>query len=256
MKILLVGYGRMGQALAQQWLSLSDLTLTVISPHSPKHPNFFNQLGDLPSPNKPDLIVFAVKPQVLSSIAADYKPLIGEHTIIVSVAAGISLASLKQWLGESVVRLMPNLPVTVNQGVIGAYAPQLTHRQRLVVEKLLKGLGSVIWVEREVLIDAITAISGSGPAYYYYFTECLARAGQSLGLPLEVAQELAQQTFIGSAAVLAQLPDKEVSELRAQVTSPQGTTAAALQTFEQQNLNQSILKAAKAAFQRAQELSK
>jgi pyrroline-5-carboxylate reductase len=256
MKVLLVGYGRMGKALATGWLQNGKMDVTIVSPHCPKLSNFFADVRLIPNTYRPDVIIFAVKPQLLLDVAPLYTKFTTEQTVIVSVAAGFALGKLKHLIGGCLVRAMPNLPIIVGQGVMGLYAEEISHQQRESVETLFKEVGTLMWVESEQLIDAVTAISGSGPAYFYYFTECLSRAGEHLGLSFEEARTLAHQTFIGAASLLKQDPYQSVSGLRQQVTSPQGTTAAALAAFEQENLDDCVMTAVQAAFKRAQELSR
>lgn len=255
MKVLLVGYGRMGQALSESWLSSDNFDLTVVSPHCPNLPNFFTSAGQISQQYQADIIVFAVKPQILVKVVPEYRKFVHEHTLVISVATGVSLNTLKELINGHLVRAMPNLPVVAGQGVIGLYACSLSGEEQQLVNHLFKDSGTTVWVESEDLIDAITALSGSGPAYFYYFTECLSQAGQGLGLPTELSAVLARQTFVGAAAVLAAKPDQAIAQLRQQVTSPNGTTAAALAAFEQEELERCVDIAVKAALQRARELS-
>ncbi|AIK95757.1 pyrroline-5-carboxylate reductase [Candidatus Odyssella acanthamoebae] len=255
MKVLLVGYGRMGSALATGWSKGDRIDVTVVSPHCPTLSNFFTDVRLIPDTYQPDVIVFAVKPQLLLDVAPHYAKFITEQTVVVSVAAGFSLGKLSQLIGGCLVRAMPNLPIIIGQGVIGLYADEISDQQHESVETLFKEVGTIIWVGSEQLINAITAISGSGPAYFYYFTECLARAGEHLGLSSDVALALAQQTFVGAASLVNENRDETVNGLRQQVTSPKGTTAAALVAFDQENLSDCVVTAVQAAFKRAQELS-
>lgn len=255
MKVLLIGYGRMGQALSESWLNSDDFELTVVSPHCPSLPNFFTSAGQIPHQYQADIIVFAVKPQILVKVVPEYRKFVHEQTLVISVATGVSLNTLKELIGGQLVRAMPNLPVVIGQGVIGLCGYNLSDREQQLVNHLFKDSGTTVWVESEDLIDAITALSGSGPAYFYYFTECLSQAGQKLGLPAELSAVLARQTLLGSAAVLAEKPDQTIAQLRQQVTSPNGTTAAALAAFEHEKLERCVDTAVKASLQRARELS-
>ncbi|MBW8310305.1 MAG: pyrroline-5-carboxylate reductase [Candidatus Paracaedibacteraceae bacterium] len=255
MKVLLVGYGCMGSALATPWSKDDLIELMVVSPHCPQLPNFVCDVKLLADNYRPDAIIFAVKPQLLSKVAPYYAKFVTEHTVVVSVAAGFSLQRLRQLIGGCLVRAMPNLPIVIGQGVIGLYADKISTVQRYCIDLLFGSAGTTTWTASEQLIDAITAISGSGPAYFYYFTECLREAGEHLGLSPDIASMVAQQTFIGTAALLNEKQDQTVEELRQQVTSPNGTTAAALSVFEQEGLKERVKIAVHAAFKRAQELS-
>ncbi len=256
MKVLLVGYGRMGCALAAAWAKLKGMEIMVVSPHCPKLPNFVSDVRLLADHYRPDVIIFAVKPQLLLEIVPHYVKFTTEQTIIVSVAAGFSLQELSQLIGGCVIRAMPNLPIVIGQGIIGLYADKISDGQRQCVEVLFDNVGITVWAASEQLIDAITAVSGSGPAYFYYFTECLSRAGEQMGLSPAIAQMVAKQTFVGAAALLNEKQDQTVAELRQQVTSPNGTTAAALAAFEQEGLSDCVKIAVQEAFKRAQELSR
>jgi pyrroline-5-carboxylate reductase len=159
------------------------------------------------------------------------------HGLVISVAAGVSLASLRGAGGPrpAIVRTMPNTPAGIGRGAIGAVADAaLTAEDHAFTQKLLSAAGQVFWLEREALIDAVTAISGSGPAYFYRFTELLAQAGRDLGLPDAMADDLARLTFTGAAAWL-DASQKPAAQLRREVTSPNGVTAAALAEFDRED---------------------
>jgi pyrroline-5-carboxylate reductase len=206
---------------------------------------------------KAGVLFLAVKPQVMANVLPSYRALIGPETIVVSIAAGKTLAFLTEHLGDvAMVRAMPNTPAMIGRGVTGAFAnPRVTPAQRKLVDSLLTVSGPVEWVENEALIDAVTAVSGSGPAYVFYLVECMAEAGRKLGLPADLAMRLARATVSGAGELLHQSPG-EPSELRKNVTSPGGTTAAALAVLMAEDGMQPLFDAAiKAARDRAEELA-
>jgi pyrroline-5-carboxylate reductase len=206
-----------------------------------------------------EVVVFAVKPQQMQE-AARFSGLKPNANLVVSIAAGITLASLAGWLGgpnvphTKLVRVMPNTPALIGAGVSGLYAmPGVNEAERKQAEAILGAVGATVWIEDEALMDAVTAISGSGPAYVFWFIEQLANAGESLGLPPEVSRKLALETVLGSARLAAQSADSPTA-LRERVTSKGGTTEAALKAFEEQKLAERFLRAIEAARDRGVEL--
>lgn len=198
-------------------------------------------------------VVLAVKPQQMREALAGLTP--GPGTLIVSIAAGVRLASLQRWLGPGLhyVRTMPNTPALLNQGITGLFAPDGTPPgARELAESILRAAGATVWLQREDEIDAVTALSGSGPAYYFLLTEVLREAGAALGLSPETAAQLARQTFIGAAAMAA--GDTDVGELRRQVTSKGGTTEAAVAALESAGLRRIFADALSAAARRGRDL--
>ena len=200
------------------------------------------------------LVVWAVKPQTFKDAAAQVRP----HTpnaVHLSVAAGIRSSSLVDWLGsERIVRAMPNTPALIGLGMTALYArPAISAAQRQQVEQVLSPTGQLLWVEDEVQLDAVTALSGSGPAYVFYFLEAMAQAGVAMGLSAAQAHQLAVGTFAG-ASELARRSDESPAVLRQRVTSKGGTTYAALQSMEADQLGQKLQNALRAAQQRAREL--
>ena len=200
------------------------------------------------------LVVWAVKPQVLREAALAAAPLLGS-ALHLSVAAGIRSDSLAGWLGtERLVRAMPNTPALVGQGMTALRAAGgVSGADRALVEQVLAATGRLTWVEHEAQMDAVTALSGSGPAYVFYFLEAMIEAGVSLGLSAEQSRELAQATFAGSAALAAQ-SDESPQVLRERVTSKGGTTYAALCALEAAQVKPHFVQAMQAAAQRAAEL--
>lgn len=256
-KFLLVGCGVMGSGLKQGWeRAKAPFDVTVIDPSNPAD---FSAVDQLPKEYKPDVVIFAVKPQVLPEVLPFYKRFTGQGCLFLSIAAGVSLDIYHKKLGENeaIIRSMPNLPVTVGQGmaVLVTRSP-LNEHHRALGQTIFEASGKVIWLEKEGLLDVVTAISGSGPGYFFRFVECLASSGVANGLPSEVAMLLARQTAIGAGAMLEQT-SQSAAELRKRVTSPGGTTAAALSVFDQGHaLSRLTHTAVKAAIQRGQELSR
>jgi len=201
-----------------------------------------------------DVVVFAVKPQQLREVAQQAAPLLAGK-LLISIAAGIRAGDLARWAGsESVVRTMPNTPALVQSGMTGMYAlPGVSAAQREQAQAILMAVGDVLWLEDETMIDAVTAISGSGPAYVFYFIEALQKAGQELGFSADDARRLSLATFLG-ASKLAASSDEEPGVLRARVTSKNGTTERALLSMDANHVAEYIAQAAKAAADRAKEM--
>jgi pyrroline-5-carboxylate reductase len=202
-----------------------------------------------------DVVVLAVKPQVLRQVVSSW-PKLAPGTCVLSIAAGIRAADIARWLGghAAVVRAMPNTPALVGAGIAGLYAlPGASAAQRRQAESILAAVGACVWVDDEARIDAVTAISGSGPAYVFLFIEALEAAGRDLGLDAATARALALETFRG-AAELAVHDGAEPAELRARVTSKGGTTERGIAALEAHGVRQAVLAAARAADARAREL--
>jgi pyrroline-5-carboxylate reductase len=200
------------------------------------------------------LIVFAVKPQDLREACKSLR-MLGMRGLALSIAAGVSSISIARWLGsERVVRAMPNTPALVGQGITGLYArPAVEHSARESATTLMEAVGSAVWFEDEGMLDAVTAISGSGPAYVFRFIEALQQAAGEMGMDPARARQFAVQTFAGAATLAAQSAEP-VSVLRERVTSPGGTTAAALASLERNHVGEAIVAAAHAALARSREL--
>jgi pyrroline-5-carboxylate reductase len=202
-----------------------------------------------------DVIVLAVKPQQLSALLRGL-PLLRAEQLVLSIAAGVRARDIARWLGKhrAVVRAMPNTPALVGAGITGLFAlPEVSANQKVWADQVLAAVGAVVWVEDEAQIDAVTAISGSGPAYVFYFIEALEQAGIDLGLPADTARKLTLHTFYGAAA----LAIKDISppaELRAKVTSKGGTTERGILTLEEGGVKTAIVRAAHAAAERAVEM--
>jgi pyrroline-5-carboxylate reductase len=220
--------------------------------------NTFAECG--PAMENADIVVLAVKPQVMKAVASNAAAAIesnAKQPLFVSIAAGINLFSLQSWLGEAqaIVRCMPNTPSLIQMGASGLFANEHTSIvQKNLAETVLKAAGIVQWVQSEAEIDAVTAISGSGPAYYFLLMEAMIDAGVDLGLSRETASELTLQTAVG-AAQMAKESDVDVAELRRRVTSPGGTTEQAINTFESAHLRDIVKAAVNAANRRSGELA-
>lgn len=203
-----------------------------------------------------DVVVLSVKPQVMKDVCLALAPHLEPQQLVISIAAGITCASLEQWLGAvPLVRCMPNTPALLRQGVSGLYASaRVNATQREHAEQLLGAVGLALWLDEEQLIDAVTAVSGSGPAYFFLLIEAMTAAGEKLGLPRATAAQLTLHTALG-AARMAVASDVEASELRRRVTSPAGTTEAAIRTFQAGGFEQLVEDALNAAAQRSAELA-
>lgn len=262
--LVLVGAGKMGGALLQGWLELGlePGRIRVVEPEpGPALRALCAERGiALSSPETPpEVLVLAIKPQMLDVAAPQIAGLAGEATLVVSILAGKTITNVLSRLPQAraIVRAMPNLPAAIGRGITGAVAnAAVTSTQRRCADALLSAVGRVEWLEDESLIDAVTAVSGSGPAYVFYLAECLAEAGRKAGLPADVAERLARTTVEGAGALLEQRPENSAAALRESVTSRGGTTAAALDVLRGADGLEILLeKAVLAAKQRAQALS-
>lgn len=229
MAVLLVGCGRMGGAMARGWAGREAIfVLDPLAEALPEGARRVEALETLAGENL--VVVLAVKPQIFGTLGPSLRPLADGSALFVSIMAGITLAQLGEALGgvQRIVRAMPNTPAAIGRGITAA-APgaAITPADRARVDQLLAPTGALLWLDDEAQMDAVTAVSGSGPAYFFRFTEALARAGEGAGLPPPIAMQLARATFTGAAA-LAEQEAAELAALRQQVTSPGGTTAAGL----------------------------
>jgi pyrroline-5-carboxylate reductase len=262
--ILLVGAGKMGSALLQGWLALglSPGGVAVIEPQPSDEITALAGRGLRlnPSPQSDrDIaaVVIAVKPQVAPAVMPTLVPFIATTTVVVSIMAGKTLRFLETSLpSAALVRAMPNTPAAVARGITVAVPnARVSATQRDLVHALLSAVGQVQWTEREELMDAVTALSGSGPAYVFLLVETMARAGCAAGLPPALAQALARATVAGSGELLHRSP-LDAATLRHNVTSPGGTTAAALEVLmTEDGLQQLMTKAIAAATKRSRELA-
>lgn len=260
MNTLFIGYGRMGSAIGAAWRKSHLVgSISAVDPHQQfsDSAQLYADLDEVPQ-RAFDLILVATKPGQACQALAALPDHLCQGAVVISVAAGITCASLSAALRGRcpVVRAMPNTPVLVGAGCSGLFsANALDAERREQITQLFDAVGKAYWVEQEGQLDAVTALSGSGPAYYHLFSEALADAGEALGLPADLARALAAQTALGAASLQVQ-PGADFVALRSAVTSPNGTTAAAIARLEQdQALRHLVETAARAAFVRSQELS-
>ncbi|WP_200842749.1 pyrroline-5-carboxylate reductase [Zhongshania aliphaticivorans] len=205
-----------------------------------------------------NVVILAVKPQIMKLVASDIADAVKTHQpLVISIAAGVTSDSLANWLGGSpaIVRCMPNTPALVRSGATALYAnTQVSDLQRQQATTILEAVGLALWVEQESQLDAVTAVSGSGPAYFFLVMEAMQAAGRDMGLSNDVAKQLTLQTALG-AAQMAMASDVDVAELRRRVTSPKGTTERAINTLEEGGLRQLFAQALDGARVRAEELA-
>lgn len=260
--LVLVGCGRMGQALVQGWLKngLSEAALVGINPSTPSNfpggARHLQSVESLPADMTPAAIVIAVKPNIVDSVLPVLAHFAVQDILIISVAAGVKLERLEM-VFKSAVRAMPNTPSEIGYGITAAVAGRhVSQQHHALATALLGATGSMLWVDDEALMDTVTAVSGSGPAYIFAMTEAMAAAGRAEGLPDDVALILARQTVIGAARLMAQRQDMDPGTLREQVTSPGGTTAAALAVLRADDgLGALVRRAIGAAARRSRELA-
>lgn len=258
--LLLIGCGRMGAALARGWLrnGLDPAALIVVDPAGP--PTLGEGIrhlatpGDLADDAAPAAIAIAVKPQTITGVLDALPRFATARPLLVSIAAGVTLGRLTRALPRA-VRAMPNTPAAIGRGITAAVAvPDLDEDGRALAAALLAATGDFLWLAEEGQLDAVTAVSGSGPAYVFALVEAMAWAGHLEGLPIKVAERLARQTAIGAAALLSET-GMPAALLREQVTSPGGTTAAALDILrDEDGLEPLVVKAVAAAARRSREL--
>ncbi|OOG13071.1 pyrroline-5-carboxylate reductase [Pseudomonas sp. B21-040] len=203
-----------------------------------------------------DVVVLAVKPQAMKAVCEAIRPSLKPNQLVVSIAAGITCASMNNWLGaQPIVRCMPNTPALLRQGVSGLFATaQVNADQRQQAQELLSAVGIALWLNEEQQLDAVTAVSGSGPAYFFLLIEAMTAAGVKLGLPADIAAQLTLQTALG-AAHMAVASDVDAAELRRRVTSPAGTTEAAIKSFQAGGFEALVETALGAAAHRSAEMA-
>jgi pyrroline-5-carboxylate reductase len=264
--LVLVGAGKMGGAMLEGWLGvgLPGRAVTVIDPQPSEALTRLAQargiaLNPADGPRAPEALVLATKPQMLDAAAPQVNRMVGPGTLVLSILAGKTIRDLRSRLpnARAVVRAMPNLPASIGRGATGAAANgEVSEPQRRMADALLRSVGVVEWLTSEDLIDAVTAVSGSGPAYIFHLAECLAEAGVAAGLPRELSERLARATVTGAGELLFQ-SDLSPATLRQNVTSPGGTTAAALEVLmrEPGGMRELMRQAVAAAKRRAGELA-
>lgn len=264
--LVLIGAGKMGGAMLEGWLriGMDPAGISLVDPNPSDDMNALARDKGMrinPAPDSigpVDVLVLATKPQMLDTAAPAVQAFIRPQTLLISILAGKTLGNLSARLpnATALIRAMPNLPASVQRGATGAAAgPGVSAAQRAMADALLGSIGTVEWLDDESLIDAVTAVSGSGPAYVFHLVECMAAAGKAVGLPADVAERLARATVEGAGEMLFQSPLSPAT-LRQNVTSPAGTTAAALEVLmAEDGLGSLMEQAVAAAKRRAGELS-
>ena len=267
MKICFIGGGNMASAMIGGLLlngSCQPADIRVVEPGDDAREKLTGRgVTTFPAPGaaallQADAVVLAVKPQHIKAVASTLGAMLAANQVVLSIAAGIRLPDLQRWLGHAdtgfaLARAMPNTPALVGAGMSGLYAPALSDAQRLLVEDVIRATGAFVWMTDEAELDAVTAVSGSGPAYFFYFIEALIEAGRELGLSEETARALALETALGAARLAHDSPEPPAT-LRARVTSKNGTTERALLSMETNHVKQHIIEAAQAAAARAREM--
>ena len=262
--VVLAGAGKMGGALLAGWLAqgLDPVRIAVIEPHPSDDIRALAAKGISLNPSADSIgavaaLVVAVKPQMFGEAALVLRPFVQASTLVLSIMAGTTITSIAQACGGNVVRAMPNTPAAIGRGITVAVADRnVGDHQRAIANALLAATGSVEWLDDESLMDAVTAVSGSGPAYVFLLAEALASAGVAAGLPATLAAKLARETVAGSGELLHR-SDLDAATLRQNVTSPGGTTAAALNVLMGADGLQPLLThAVEAATRRSKELAK
>lgn len=260
MELAFIGGGNMAQALIaglkSQQFTMSDIVVVELSAdkrHHLQQQYGINATDKLADAAACETIVLAIKPQQLPALAKTLAPML-KNQLIISIAAGIQLRHLCAWLNnhQTIVRAMPNTPAQIQAGVTGLYAlPQVSKAQMTIADQVLSAAGSTLWLDSEEKLNAVTAISGSGPAYVFYLIEALQEAALALGLSASQAKQLSIETFKG-ASLLASTSTTPVATLRAQVTSKGGTTEQGLISLKNSNIKQAVLLATQKAYDRAQ----
>jgi pyrroline-5-carboxylate reductase len=260
--IALAGAGKMGGAMLTGWLAggLDANRVLVVEPHPSEEIKALAVKGVRLNPKDAgtvDTLVVAVKPQTFPEAGPILKSFVGSNTLVVSIMAGTPISALEKVCGGMVVRAMPNTPAAIGRGItVAVAAKNVSAAQRATADALLRATGSVEWVDDEGLMDAVTAVSGSGPAYVFLLAEELARAGVEAGLPAELASRLARETVAGSGELLHR-SELASATLRQNVTSPGGTTAAALEVLmAKDGMQPLMIRAIAAATKRSKELAK
>jgi pyrroline-5-carboxylate reductase len=266
-RLLLVGCGKMGSAMLEGWLAsgVSAANIVVVEPaaggalHEPS-PRFVAEPAAIGRDFAPTVVVFAIKPQMMDEAAPNYARYAGAGTVFLSIAAGKTIGGFEAALGEAaaIVRAMPNTPAAIGRGIsVACPNANVSAEQRTLCGALLSAVGEVAWVEEEALLDPVTAVSGSGPAYVFLLTEAMAAAGVAAGLPEALSMQLARATVAGAGELMRQSNDEAASQLRVNVTSPGGTTQAALEVLmaEKDGLAALMARAVAAATKRSRELA-
>ena len=265
--LLLVGCGKMGGALLRGWLEggYNPDEITVVEPSRASVESIvdnhavrvFDSIQDLGADIRPRVVLFAVKPQMMDEIVPSYRPVAESGALIVSIAAGKTINFFENNLTKEagIIRCMPNTPAAVGRGITAAISnSNVSIEERDLCDELLHAVGEVVWLTDEGQMDAVTALSGGGPAYVFLLVECLAEAGVAVGLDADLAMDLARATVAGSGELLFQ-SEEAAAQLRKNVTSPAGTTEAAIRVLTETGaLSQLMARAISAATERSKEL--
>ena len=264
--ICFIGGGNMARSLIGGLIDdgMKPQFVTVSEPDTSRRKELTNDFGvtaladNVAAVNESDIVIFAVKPQVMKTAVLPLAEGLSEKKpLLISIAAGIPISSLESWAGDdlAIVRAMPNTPALINAGITALFAnSRVLPEQRDQAESILRAVGKVVWVEEETLMDTVTAVSGSGPAYFFYFMEALEQAAIEEGLDENTARLLTLETALGAARLAIETTESPL-ELRGQVTSPGGTTEAAIQVLEQAGMSQILKLAVTAARKRSADLA-
>jgi pyrroline-5-carboxylate reductase len=267
--LILAGCGKMGEAMLSGWLErgMPPSDIIIVEPNIETADKLSAKYGvqthtepkNITIKNPPDFIVFAVKPQIMDKVTPEYARFTGPNTTFLSIVAGKPVSYFQKNLGDDaiIIRAMPNTPAAIRRGITVAYPNvNVSDAQRMTCDRLLKSVGTVEWIDDEGMIDAVTALSGGGPAYVFFLVEVMAEAGKKAGLPDALAERLARETVSGAGELLRQ-SDEDPKKLRINVTSPAGTTAEALTVLmADDGMRPMMVKAIAAAKKRSKELAK
>ncbi|MCK6418246.1 MAG: pyrroline-5-carboxylate reductase [Alphaproteobacteria bacterium] len=261
--LVIIGCGKMGSALVRGFLKQGAAqAITIVEHHDvPFHVEGITThrsiSGASDTIRTANVVILAIKPQGMDALCAELAPILASQTLIISIAAGTSMALFERYFGaaQPIIRVMPNTPAAIGQGmsVLCANAAADADR-RLLAQALMQTCGATAWIADESLMNAVTALSGSGPAYVFALIEAMEKAGIGVGLPPDLSTLLARQTVIGAAALAAAHPDQMPAQLREAVTSPKGTTAAALDVLSKEGFFELMTRAVAAARDRGKEL--
>ncbi len=262
LNICFIGGGNMAQALlAGLQNNQQDMRhVSVVEIDGDKRQQLKQQFGvqvsdQLPAVSQADIVILAIKPQQLRDLAIFLGSLL-QQQLVISIAAGVKAQDISRWLGgyAHIIRVMPNTPAQIQAGISALYAlPEVSPAHQQQAEQIMQAVGATLWLQDEAQMDAVTAISGSGPAYVFFFIEAMQQAALALGLDAEQAKALSLETFVGASLLAAQSLHSP-AELRQQVTSKGGTTEQAILTLQQHQVQQAIMQAAKAAAERSKAL--
>ena len=263
MKITFIGGGNMAGAMIGGLIHHGSAPshICVVETDAPRRQQLAETYGVIVTASVADgidgseIVVFAVKPQQLYAVASQAAQFL-QDKLVISIAAGVRAGDLSQWLNQHrfIIRAMPNTPALIGKGITGLYAlPLVDGRQKEQAATILEAIGTIIWVDEEIQLDTVTALSGSGPAYVFYFLEAMQEAGIQLGLTADTAKQLAMQTFLGATHLAAQ-SDDTLAILRMKVTSQGGTTEHALLSMEQADIRGAFIRAMHAACDRSRQM--